>query len=70
VLGALGILLRRSLSLDLGRGLVPIRQAKGSIGPLHGAGVDVCGSTVDGCGTGLARPHCTDGVLQARPRRT
>lgn len=70
----LGVLLIRTLALvlplDLSRGLVPIGQAQGSIGPLHGAWVDVCGSTVDGCGTGLARPHCVDGVLQTSPRGT
>lgn len=56
--------------MSLARGLVPVRQAEGSVGPLHGAGVDVCGSAVDGCGTGLARPHSTDGALQACARRT
>lgn len=68
MLGTLGVMLRGSMSLA--RGLVPVRQAEGSVGPLHGAGVDVCGSAVDGCGTGLARPHSTDGALQACARRT
>lgn len=61
----LGVLLSRTLTLDLSRGMVPIWEAQSCIGPLHRAGVDVCGSAVDGCGARLAGSDCTDGILQA-----